>query len=167
MDHPTAIEKSTMKVNIGISEEHREAIAESLSRLLADTYMLYLKTHNYHWNVTGPHFLQLHDQFEEQYSELASAVDEIAERIRALGFRAPGSFREFAELTSISEEERHPSAQEMIERSASDNERVLQTAREALEPCEAASDESSIDLLTERLKVHSKTAWMLRSMLQE
>src|SRR5690625_7161184 len=98
MEHPTVLDKSSKEVNIGISEEHREAIAESLTRLLADSYMLYLKTHNYHWNVTGKLFFQLHDQFEEQYTDLADAVDEIAERIRTLGYRAPGSFREFASL---------------------------------------------------------------------
>jgi|SRR5690625_595709 len=167
MEHPTVLDKSSKEVNIGISEEHREAIAESLTRLLADSYMLYLKTHNYHWNVTGKLFFQLHDQFEEQYTDLADAVDEIAERIRTLGYRAPGSFREFAELTSISEDQDHPSAEEMVRRSAADNEALVKTANEALKPSNEAEDEASIDLITERLKVHSKTAWMLRSMLQE
>src|SRR5690625_7654745 len=104
MEHPTVLDKSSKEVNIGISEEHREAIAESLTRLLADSYMLYLKTHNYHWNVTGKLFFQLHDQFEEPYTDLADADDEIAERIRTLRYRAPGSFRELAELTSNSDD---------------------------------------------------------------
>lgn len=163
----TAIkERNKMEINIGINEENREAIAEALSKVLADTYMLYLKTHNYHWNVTGELFHSLHEQFEEQYTELADAIDEIAERIRALGYRAPGTFKEFNELTSVKEEQEEPEALEMVRRLALGNEQVLRTAREALEPAKAAEDEATIDLLTERLHVHSKTAWMLRSHLE-
>lgn len=155
-----------MEINIGISEENRKEIADALSRVLADSYMLYLKTHNYHWNVTGELFHSLHEQFEEQYTELADAIDEIAERIRALGYRAPGTFKEFNELTSIDEQQDEPEAMEMVRRLAVGNEQVLRTAREALEPANNAEDEATIDLLTERLHVHSKTAWMLRSHLE-
>jgi starvation-inducible DNA-binding protein len=155
-----------MEVNIGINKEDRKAIADGLARLLADSYMLYLKSHNYHWNVTGKLFHPLHELFEEQYTELAEAIDEIAERIRALGYRAPGSFREFSEITSIDEDTDQPDAIEMIRRSAKANETLLRTAREALKPCQDADDEASIDLITHRLKIHSKTAWMLRSHLE-
>jgi len=156
-----------MEVNIGISKEHREKIAKGLSEVLADSYLLYLKTHNYHWNVTGELFHQLHEQFEEQYTELAEAIDVIAERIRAIGFRAPGSFKEFNEITSITEDTDQPKAKEMVKRLAKANEQVIRTAREALKPANEAEDEATIDLLTERLTVHSKTAWMLRSHLEE
>lgn len=163
----TAIKsEKAMDINIGISEENREKIADALSRVLADSYMLYLKTHNYHWNVTGELFHSLHEQFEEQYTELADAIDEIAERIRALGYRAPGTFKEFNELTSIEEKQDEPEAMEMVRRLAVGNEQVLRTAREALDPANEAEDEATIDLLTERLHVHSKTAWMLRSHLE-
>lgn len=155
-----------MDVHIGISTEHRKKIAEGLARVLADSYMLYLKTHNYHWNVTGEHFHSLHEQFEVQYTELAAAIDEIAERIRALGHRAPGSFLEYSKITSIEEDKDQPEALEMVRRLALDNEQILRTAREVLPVCDEADDEASLDLLTERLKVHSKTAWMLRSQLQ-
>ncbi len=155
-----------MDINIGISVKDREKIAEGLSKVLADTYMVYLKTHNYHWNVTGEHFHSLHEQFEQQYTELAEAVDVIAERIRALGFRAPGTFKEFQELTSIKEDTEHPNAMEMVRKLAVDNETILRTAREALPACDSADDEASLDLLTHRLDVHSKTAWMLRSHLE-
>lgn len=155
-----------MDINIGISESHRKKIADELSKVLADTYMLYLKTHNYHWNVTGAHFHSLHEQFEEQYTELAGAIDEIAERIRALGHKAPGSFKEFQSLTSLEEDTEKPEAMEMVRRLAVGNEQVLRTAREALDPAKDADDEATIDLLTQRLHVHSKTAWMLRSHLE-
>lgn len=155
-----------MEINIGINESNREKITDELSRVLADTYMLYLKTHNYHWNVTGEHFHSLHEQFEEQYTELAEAVDEIAERIRALGHLAPGSFKEFHQLTSIEEDMDKPEAMEMVRRLAVGNEQLLRTAREALEPAKAAEDEATVDLLTQRLHVHSKTGWMLRSHLE-
>ncbi|HLR24368.1 MAG TPA: Dps family protein [Fodinibius sp.] len=154
-----------MEINIGIGSEDREAIAGELSKVLADTYMLYLKTHNYHWNVTGELFHSLHEQFEQQYNGLAAAVDEIAERIRALGYRAPGTFREFKELTSIEEDTEEPEALEMVRRLALANEKVLRTAREAFPPADAADDEATVDLLTQRLNVHEKTAWMLRSHL--
>lgn len=158
--------KQVMDINIGISTEDREKIAAGLSKVLADSYMVYLKTHNYHWNVTGQHFHSLHEQFEQQYSELAEAVDVIAERIRALGHRAPGSFREFSEITAIEEDTKHPDAMEMVRKLAVDNETILRTAREALPACEAAGDEASLDMLTHRLDIHSKTAWMLRSHLE-
>ncbi len=162
----TTKEKKQMEINIGISGEDRKAIADELSKVLADSYMLYLKTHNYHWNVTGELFHSLHEQFEVQYTELAGAIDEIAERIRALGHRAPGTFKEFNELTSIKEDQEEPEALEMVRRLAVGNEQVLRTAREALAPANEAEDEATIDLLTERLNVHSKTAWMLRSHLE-
>lgn len=162
----TLEKEKKMKVNIGISEDHRERIADALSRVLADSYMLYLKTHNYHWNVTGELFHSLHEQFEEQYIELAEAVDEIAERIRALGYRAPGTFKEYNELTSIKEDQEEPKALEMVRRLALGNEQVLRTAREALKPANEAEDEATVDLLTQRLNTHSKTAWMLRSHLE-
>ncbi|WP_372638805.1 Dps family protein [Fodinibius sp.] len=155
-----------MEINIGISEENREAIANELSKVLADSYILYLKTHNYHWNVTGELFHSLHEQFEEQYTELAEAIDEIAERIRSLGYRAPGTFKEFNELTSIEEDTEEPEALEMVRRLAVGNEQVLRTARQALQPANDGEDEATVDLLTRRLDVHSKTAWMLRSHLE-
>ena len=154
-----------MLVNIGIREEDRDAIAEGLSRLLADSYTLYLKTHNYHWNVTGPQFNTLHQMFEEQYTELATAVDEIAERIRALGIRAPGSYREFAELTRIEEGSGDESAEEMTRQLAIGQETVVRTAREAFPAADEARDEATADLLTQRMQLHEKNAWMLRSML--
>jgi starvation-inducible DNA-binding protein len=152
-------------IEIGISEADRRAIAEGLSRLLADTYTLYVKTHNFHWNVTGPLFNTLHLMFEQQYTELATAVDEIAERIRALGFPAPGSYKQFGALTSVEEEEGVPSAEEMIAQLAKDQETVTRTAREVFPVAEKANDEPTADLLTQRMLVHEKTAWMLRSML--
>lgn len=155
-----------MKINIGINEDDRKEITDELSKVLADSYMLYLKTHNYHWNVTGELFHSLHEQFEEQYTELADAIDEIAERIRALGHRAPGTFKEFNELTSIDEDPEEPEALEMVRRLALGNEQVLRTARTALEPANKAEDEATVDLLTQRLHIHAKTAWMLRSHLE-
>lgn len=156
-----------MEINIGISKEHRKDIAGALSRLLADSYMLYLKTHNYHWNVTGELFHPLHEQFEHQYTDLAEAVDEIAERIRALGHKSPGSFMEFSELTSIQEDTEKPQALEMVRRLAVANEQVIRTARQALKPAYEADDEATVDLITQRLHVHSKASWMLRSHLEE
>ncbi|MGB0209957.1 MAG: Dps family protein [Ilumatobacteraceae bacterium] len=155
----------TTRIDIGIETADREAIAEGLSRLLADTYTLYLKTHNYHWNVVGPMFNTLHLMFETQYNELALAVDLIAERIRALGVRAPGSYREFAALSSITEDDDLPNAEEMIRRLVIGQETVARTARSIFPVAEAANDEPTADLLTQRLQVHEKTAWMLRSML--
>jgi len=152
-------------IDIGIDEKAREQIGAGLSRVLADTYTLYLKTHNFHWNVTGPMFSTLHLMFETQYTELALAVDLIAERIRALGFPAPGSYRQFADLTSISEETTVPSAEEMIRQLVKDQEAVVRTARSIFPVVDEAHDEPTADLLTQRMQVHEKTAWMLRSLL--
>jgi starvation-inducible DNA-binding protein len=154
-----------MEINIGIEKEQREKIAEGLSRLLADSYTLYLKTHNFHWNVTGPMFSTLHLLFETHYTELALAVDEIAERIRALGVNAPGSYKQFAELTSIDEETGTPNAEEMIKQLIIGQETVARTARSIFPLVDAANDEPSADLLTQRMQVHEKNAWMLRSLI--
>ncbi|AMR79746.1 MULTISPECIES: Dps family protein [Cupriavidus] len=157
--------KNEMSVNIGISDKDRKKIAEGLSKLLADTYTLYLKTHNFHWNVTGPMFNTLHLMFETQYNELALAVDSIAERIRALGYPAPGTYKEYARLSSIAEEEGVPEATEMIRKLVEGQEAVVRTARSIFPVIDAAGDEPSADLLTQRMQTHEKTAWMLRSML--
>ena len=154
-----------MKIDIGIDDRSRKDIAGGLSRLLADTYTLYLKTHNFHWNVTGPMFNTLHLMFEQQYTELAMAVDEIAERIRALGEAAPGSYSQYAALSSIREETGVPSAEDMIRQLVADQEAVVRTARSVFPAAEEASDEPTADLLTQRMQVHEKTAWMLRSMV--
>lgn len=156
-----------MSIDIGIAEENRKQIAAGLARLLADSYTLYLKTHNYHWNVKGPLFNTLHTMFEEQYTELATAVDEIAERIRALGHPAPGSYHAFGELTSIEEERGVPDAEEMIRQLVIGQESVVRTARDVFPLADAANDEPSADLLTQRMQLHEKNAWMLRSMLGE
>lgn len=156
-----------MNINIGIPESDRKAISEGLSRLLADTYSLYLKTHNYHWNVEGPMFQTLHTLFETQYTELATAVDEIAERVRALGFYAPGSYTQFAQLANVKDEIGNPSAREMIAKLVEDNETVVRTAREVFPAADKGSDEASADLLTQRIQLHEKTAWMLRSLLKD
>lgn len=157
---------NTMPINIGIDEKARGEIAEGLSRLLADTYSLYLKTHNFHWNVTGPMFQTLHLMFETQYNELALAVDLIAERIRALGFPAPGTYSDFARLSSISETTGVPKAQDMIRLLVEGQESVARTARSIFPLVEEVNDEPTADLLTQRLQVHEKTAWMLRSLLE-
>ena len=157
--------KASQSIDIGIDASDREAIAAGLSRLLADSYTLYLKTHNFHWNVTGPMFNTLHLMFETQYTELATAVDEIAERIRALGHPAPGSYAAYAKLTSIQEEETVPSAETMIAQLVAGQETVARTAREVFPTAEKAGDEPTADLLTQRMQIHEKTAWMLRSML--
>ena len=154
-----------MKIDIGIAEQDRAAIAEGLSRLLADTYPLYLKPPNFHWNVTGPMFNTLHTMFETQYTELATAVDDIAERIRALGFPAPGTYAEYAKLSSIKEQEGVPSAEDMIRLLVEGQEAVVRTARGIFPLLEKVSDEPTADLLTQRMQVHEKTAWMLRSLL--
>lgn len=154
-------------MDIGIAEKDRKKIAEGLSRLLADTYTLYLKTHYFHWNVTGPMFNTLHLMFEAQYNELALAVDLIAERIRSLDFYAPGTYRDFAKLTSIKESETVPKASDMIRELVSGHEAVVRTARSIFPIVEKASDEASADLLTQRLQLHEKTAWMLRSLLEQ
>ena len=156
-----------MSINIGIAEQDRQAIAEGLSKLLADSYTLYLKTHNYHWNVTGPLFNTLHLMFEQQYTELAMAVDEIAERIRALGVAAPGSYGAFSKLTELEEESGVPSAEDMIRNLVIGQETVVRTARSVFPVVEAANDEPTADLLTQRMQVHEKNAWMLRSMLDD
>ena len=156
-----------MKIDIGINQKDREQIANGLSHLLADTYTLYLKTHNFHWNVKGPMFQTLHTMFETQYTELATAVDEIAERIRTLGFPAPGTYKAFAELSSIKEEDGVPEATDMIRLLVEGQEACARTAREAFPACEKASDEPSADLLTQRMQAHEKTAWMLRSLLEK
>jgi starvation-inducible DNA-binding protein len=155
-----------MDINIGIDAKQRETIAKGLSHVLADTYTLYLKTHNFHWNVTGPMFQTLHLMFETHYNELALAVDLIAERIRALGLPAPGTYREFIELSSIKEDQAVPPAQQMIRSLVEGHEAVARAARKAFEPAEAARDQPTCDLLTQRMQVHEKTAWMLRSLLE-
>lgn len=154
-----------MEINIGISEAQRKEIAQGLSKVLADSYTLYLKTHNFHWNVTGPMFQTLHTMFETQYSELAIAVDDIAERIRSLGEPAPGTYSAFAALSCIEEEGGVPDAQQMIRSLLKGHESCARTSREAFTLAEQASDEPSCDLLTQRMQVHEKTAWMLRSLL--
>ncbi|TVO58986.1 MULTISPECIES: Dps family protein [Denitromonas] len=154
-----------MDIDIGISKKDRTAIAHGLSRLLADSYTLYLTTHNFHWNVTGPMFNTLHQMFEVQYTELALAVDAIAERIRALGEPAPGTYSAFAELSRLEEPQGVPSAEEMIRQLVKGQEAVIRTAREIMPVVDEADDEPTADLLTQRMQVHEKTAWMLRSML--
>ncbi|GAC1343562.1 MAG: Dps family protein [Myxococcales bacterium] len=152
-------------MDIGISEQDRRKIADGLSRLLADTYTLYLKTHNFHWNVTGPMFQTLHLMFEQQYGELALAVDLIAERIRALGVPAPATYSQFSKLSSIKETEDVPEAEEMIRQLVNGQETVVKTARSIFPVVEGANDEPTADLLTQRMQVHEKTAWMLRSLI--
>ncbi|MEM7762720.1 MAG: Dps family protein [Pseudomonadota bacterium] len=154
-----------MDINIGISEDNRKLIGEGLSRLLADSYTTYLKTHNFHWNVTGPMFATLHTLFETQYTELAVAVDDIAERIRALGIAAPGSYKAFSELSVIPEETGTPKAEDMIRQLVEAQEAIARTAREVMPLAEAAADEPTADLLTQRMQAHEKNAWMLRSLL--
>jgi len=158
-----AIPTETMPINIGIDEKARGEIAEGLSRFLADTYSLYLKTHNFHWNVTGPMFQTLHLMFEGQYTELAVAVDLIAERIRALGFPAPATYSEFARLSSIPETPGVLKAEDMIRELVAGQESVVRTARSIFPVVDQVNDEPTADLLTQRMQVHEKTAWMLRS----
>ena len=155
-----------MELNTGISEQDREIIASGLSRLLADSYTLYLKTHNFHWNVTGPMFTTLHTMFETQYTELALAVDEIAERIRALGVRAPGSYTEFAALATVKDAEGTPKATDMIQILVDDLATVTASAKAVFEAAEAAGDQASGDLAVRRMDVSEKNAWMLRSHLE-
>ena len=155
-----------MSMDIGINKEEREKIAKGLSHLLADSYTLYLKTHNFHWNVTGPMFNTLHLMFMGQYTEQWNALDLIAERIRALGVPAPGTYREFAKLTVIKESEGVPNATEMLKQLLAGQEAVTRTARGLFPLVEKAGDESSADLLTQRMQIHEKNAWMLRSMLE-
>jgi starvation-inducible DNA-binding protein len=155
-----------MKIDIGIKEQDREKLAQELSKLLADSYTLYLKTHNFHWNVTGPMFQTLHLMFEQHYTELATAVDTIAERIRSLGHPAPGSYSAFARLSSIADAEDVPKATEMVRLLVEGHEAVVRTARQVLGSAEKAADQATADIATQRLQIHEKTAWMLRSLLE-
>jgi starvation-inducible DNA-binding protein len=155
-----------MAIEIGIDAKKREEIASGLSRVLADTYTLYLKTHNFHWNVTGPMFQTLHLMFETQYNELWLAVDLVAERIRTLGFPAPGTYRQFSELSAIKEDPGIPKAEDMIRKLVDGHETVARTARQVFKLAEGASDQPTCDLLTQRMQIHEKTGWMLRSMLE-
>ena len=165
---PAAAPQGAPKIDIGISEKDRRKIADGLSRFLADSYTLYLKTHNFHWNVTGPMFNSLHAMFMTQYTEQWTALDEIAERIRALGFNAPGSYAQFVKLASIKEEpgSKTPDWQEMVRQLVAGNEAVCRTGRKVLEIADDADDDPTEDLLTQRLQIHEKYAWMLRSLLQ-
>ena len=157
---------NTHRIDIGIAPKAREKISEGLARLLADTYTLYLATHNFHWNVKGPMFNSLHAMFMAQYTELWNAVDPIAERIRALGFAAPGTYKQFAGLASIAEPEGVPSAEDMVAFLVRGHEAVARTARGVFPLAAKADDQPTADLLTQRLDVHEKTAWMLRSVLE-
>ena len=150
-------------IDIGIDASDREKVAEGLKRLVADSYTLYLQTHNFHWNVTGPRFRELHLMFEEHYNELALAVDEIAERIRTLDFAAPGTYKEFSRLSSIKEVEGVPSSEEMVDLLTKGHEQVVKTAREVLKLAQSASDESTAALVSDRMRIHEKTSWMLRA----
>ena len=156
-----------MAIDIGIRDKDRKAITEGLGRLLADSYTLYLMTHNFHWNVTGPQFNSLHQMFMQQYTEQWQALDVIAERIRALGHAAPGTYREFARLASIREVDGVPRANEMVRHLVAAQEATARTARKLFPMVEKANDQPTADLLTQRLEVHEKTAWMLRSLLDE
>ncbi|MBN8478364.1 MAG: DNA starvation/stationary phase protection protein [Burkholderiales bacterium] len=168
MAKPTKRERTgAPPVDTGIDAKDRRKIADGLSRLLADNYTLYLMTHNYHWNVTGPMFNTLHLMFETQYNELWIANDLIAERIRSLGHPAPGTYAEFVKLASIKEEAGQPKAEVMIRRLVEGNEAVVRTARRIFPAVDAANDEPTADLLTQRMQIHEKNAWMLRSLLEE
>ena len=155
-----------MKIDIGISEKDRKQVAHGLSKLLADTYTLYLKTHNFHWNVEGPMFQTLHVMFMGQYTEMWNALDLIAERIRALGHYAPGTYTEFLKLSSIKESKSIPKATKMIEELILGHEAIIKTSRSGFHAAEAAKDQTTMDVLTQRLDIHEKTAWMLRSLLK-
>ena len=159
--------KKTPAINIGIPEAQRAKLAEGLSKLLADSYTLYLMTHNFHWNVTGPMFNTLHAMFMAQYTEQWTALDVIAERIRALGFAAPGTYKEFVKLASIEEVEGTPKAMDMVRHLVAAQEATARTARELFPLTEEANDQPTADLLTQRLDIHEKTAWMLRSLLED
>ena len=150
-------------INIGISQEDREAVANNLKNLLADSYTLYLQTHNFHWNVTGERFNQLHLMFEDHYNELAIAVDDIAERIRSLDVAAPATYKAFAQLSSIEEVDGVPNAQEMVSILINGHEQIVRTCRAALAVAQGADDESSAALISDRMRIHEKTAWMLRA----
>lgn len=155
-----------MKIDIGLSEKNRKEVAQGLSHLLADTYSLYLKTHSFHWNVEGPMFQTLHTMFMTQYTELWTALDMIAERIRALGHYAPGTYAELAALTSVKESKGVPKATKMVEEAVHGHETVIKTLRHLFDAAENAKDQTTMDLLTQRLEIHEKTAWMLRSLLK-
>lgn len=155
------------EIEIGISEKSRKQVADGLSSLLADSYILYLKTHNFHWNVEGPMFNTLHIMFMEQYTEMWNALDLIAERIRSLGSYAPGSYRKYHDLSSIDETDDVPGAKDMIKLLLKGHESVAKTARKIIPLAESCDDEVTLDLLTQRLQIHEKTAWMLRSLLSE
>jgi len=163
---PKTTAPAPFPIEIGIGAPERQEVAEGLAKLLADTYTLYLKTHNFHWNVTGPMFNTLHLMFEQHYTELALAVDLVAERIRALGHPAPGSYAQFTRLSSIREETAVPGAAEMIGQLVEGQEAVARTARQVFPVAERAGDQVTMDLLTQRLQVHEKNAWMLRSLLE-
>ncbi len=156
-----------ISIDIGISESDRKKIAEGLSNLLADSYTLYLMTHNFHWNVKGPQFNTLHTMFMAQYSEQWTALDVIAERIRALGYPAPGTYSEFVRRASIKEVDGVPKAEEMIQHLVKAQESTAKTARKLFPVVDAANDQPTADVLTQRIDVHEKTAWMLRSLLEE
>ncbi|MFM2324779.1 Dps family protein [Brachymonas denitrificans] len=162
-----ARKSASLPVNIGISDAKRKKIAEGLSKLLADSYTLYLMTHNFHWNVTGPQFNSLHVMFMDQYTEQWNALDVIAERIRALGFPAPGTYKEFVKLASIQEVEGVPKATDMIRHLVLAQEATARTARALFPVVDDANDQPTADVLTQRIDVHEKTAWMLRSLLEE
>ena len=155
-----------MEINTGIPAAQRTAIAQSLSRLLADSYVVYLKTHSFHWNVEGPMFQTLHQMFMEQYTETWNAIDLIAERIRSLGEYAPGTYREYARLTRVQETEGVPRAEEMVRLLIEGQEAIVRTAREVLAVADEANDQPTLDLVTQRMQVHEKNAWMLRSLLE-
>lgn len=159
--------KKTARIDIGISDADRAKIAQGLSRLLADSYTLYLMTHNFHWNVTGPQFNSLHAMFMDQYTEQWNALDIIAERIRALGFPAPGTYKEFVKLASIKEVEGVPKATDMVRHLVAAQEATARTARKLFDLVDEANDQPTADVLTQRIDVHEKTAWMLRSLLEE
>ena len=159
--------KKNAPINIGMSDSDRAKIAEGLSALLADSYTLYMMTHNFHWNVTGPRFNDLHNMFMGQYTEQWNALDQIAERIRALGFPAPGTYKEFVKLASIKEVEGVPKATDMIRHLVAAQEATARTARKLLPLVSEVDDQPTADLLTQRLDVHEKTAWMLRSLLED
>ena len=163
---PSASTSKSATIDIGLKSGERQAIADGLSRLLADEYTLYLKTHNFHWNVTGPMFNTLHLMFETHYTEAALAVDLVAERIRALGFPAPGTYSAYAKLSSIKEVEGVPEAMEMVRLLVKGHEACVRTARSVFPLAEKAHDEPTADLLTQRMQVHEKTAWMLRSLVE-
>ena len=156
-----------MAIDIGIPEKDRARIAQGLSRMLADTYLTYLKTHNFHWNVEGPMFQTLHIMFMEQYTEAWNAIDLVAERIRALGHYAPGTYKEYLKLGSVKETEGVPKAEQMVKLLIQAQESVVRTARSVLPIAEEANDQPTLDLLTQRMQIHEKNAWMLRSLLKK